>query len=386
MKRILILILALIMAASLLTACNNQGNPNESTKDPQASGSSPETNDQGSEVVPAPEFDFFKNDLSQYVTLGEYKGYSFEVEPIKYMDDEHFLRQLNYEIVYYGRYTEVLDRPVTENDIISITFEGYMNGEKFNGGSGTEKLFTMYNGGGFIEGFSDKLIGVVPGNEVTFDIDFPEDYGAEELAGKTATFKVKVNLIYKPDEITDELIKEISGGEMNTAQEFIDATKEIMMKDTEEAYLYMKLELIWDEIIKNTVKHGIPDEILDPFYDYMLSYYQYYANENFMTLDKYLEYYGLTKESLREDTRENLYMDMMVYSLIKAEGITLTDEEYEADLKEFAENSGVTVEEVMYYYTEEDLRDMFYYTRGYEAVINWSTFTVKEATDATPAE
>ncbi len=385
MKRILTLILALIMAASLLTACNNQ-KPKETIGNPQESGKNPETNNQGSQVVPPPDFDFFANDLTEYVTLGDYKGFSFEIEPIKYMDDEHFYRQLTYEIVYYGKYTEVKDRPVEKNDIVNIDFEGYMNGEKFDGGSGNEQFFTIYDGGGFIEGFADAIIGATPGQEISFDITFPEDYGAEELAGKLTTFKVTVKYIYQPNEITDELIKEMSKGEMNSAQEFIDAAKEIMIKDTDEAYLYMKLEKIWNEIKKNATKNGIPDDILDPFYDYMLSYYQYYANESLMTLDAYLAYYGLTKESLREETKENLYMDMMVYSIIKAEGITLTEEEYKADLKELAENYGMTEDDVLDYYTEDELRDMFYYTRGYEAVLQWSSFTVKEATENTPAE
>ena len=384
MKRIITLALALVMAASMLAACNN--NHQTPTETDPTQNSTPETNDQGSEVVPAPDFDFLGNDLTQYITLGNYKGYTFDVDPIEYMSEEEFLRELNYEIIYYGKYTEVKDRPVEKNDVVNITFKGFMNGEEFEGGSGTQELFTIYNGGGFIEGFADALIGATPGQEVSFDITFPEDYGSEELAGKLTTFKVTVNYIYKAVEITDELINDMSSGEMKTAQEFIDATRELMVKDTEEAYRYMKIEKVWDEIKKNTERLGIPDDILDPFYDYMISYYQYYANSNLMTLDAYLAYYGLTKESLREETKENIYIDMMVYSVIKAENIVLTDEDYKEDLKKFAEQYGVTEDTVMDYYTEDELREMFLYTRGYESVIQWSTFNVKEAGDAAPAE
>ena len=223
------------MIASMLAACNNSP-VKETTGTNQQQSSTPKEDD----TVPPPDFDFMANDLTPYITLGEYKGFSFEVDPIEYMDDEKFMRHLNYEIIYYGQYTKVTDRAVTEDDVISIKFEGYLDGEKFNGGSGTEDLFTMYDGGGFIEGFSDAIIGQMPGVEFSFDIKFPDDYGAEELAGKNATFKVTVNFIYQPAEITDELIQEMSNGEMQTAEEFIEEVRKIMIQDTDYAYLYMK--------------------------------------------------------------------------------------------------------------------------------------------------
>ncbi len=374
MKKLITALLILTLIAGFFASCK-PSDPAQSTPSGSNSESTPAETEPGN--TPIPEFDFMNEDLTKYVTLGTYKGHTFEVDPVKYMTEEEFARQLVYELALYGCYDKITDRAVLESDIVGISYVGYMDGEKFKGGEGKSDVFSVYDGGGFIDGFAAGIIGAMPGVETDVNVTFPEDYHAEELAGKPATFKVTVNYICSVHELTDELIKELSNGEMKTAQEFIDAADKLMRQDAEAIYESNKLTAVWEKINSESVKISLPDGLVDQYYNYTIQYYQQYANQYLMTLDAFLKANGMTRESVRADAESDVFTDLIVYSLIKAESITLTDDDYKAQLAEFVEETGAPEEEILKVYPEEELRDMFLYTKAYESVLEWNTFTDK---------
>ena len=378
MKKIIIALLLAALVISVFAGCK-QNEPAETTpsqnenKNPDSSG---DTGNDDEEVTP-PDYDFMGNDLTKYVTLGQYKGYAVEVEPKKIITDEVFDTEIKREIILFGQYNEIKEGTVTKEDIVKIKFEGYKGEEKFEGGSGTQEYFTLYNGGGFIDGFADGVVGAEVGKEIDVNVTFPEDYHEESLAGQPVVFKVTVEFIYEAKEMTDELVTQLSGGKMKTSEEFRKQARELMEKDAEATYENAKINAVWEKIFEASTKIELPADVVEEYYNYNLYVYQTHATNYWMTLETFLENIGMTLDDVKKEAEDGLFKDMILYSLIKAENITVSEEEYNTMLKEMAEGAGVTEKEVTDYYTKEELEEMFLYTKGFESVLQWSTFTDK---------
>lgn len=372
--KIIALMLALVLSLMALASCAEK-TPAASTPNSNDSGSN--NNGGSSDEVVAPDYDFMGNDLTGIVKLGQYKDYTLEVAPKVIITEEYFAEEINKEIILFGEHTELKEGTVKESDIVKIKFVGYMDGEKFEGGEGTQEYFTIYDGGGFIEGFAEGVIGAEVGKEIDVNVTFPEDYGKEELNGKPAVFKVTVECIYQAKEMTDELVEELSGGKMKTYAEFKESAWKLMEENAETEYRNAKLTAVWDKILDSAETLELPEDVIKQYYDYLVYSYQQYATQYWMTLESFLEYIGMTLDDVQKEAEKTFFADAVLYSIIKAENITLTQEEFDADLKEMMEYYGVTEDDVYDVYTEEELEEMFLYSKGYEAVLEWSTFVDK---------
>ena len=372
--RIITLALVLVTAAAALVSCGGDKTPS----------TTPNTNNNnnggsGTTEVPVPDYDFMGNDLSGFINLAESKGLSFEVEPKVIVTEEYFAEQIKYEIISYGQYNKITEGTVKETDVVKIKYVGYMDGEKFEGGEGTAENFTIYNGGGFIEGFAEGIIGAEVGKEIDVNVTFPEDYHAEDLAGKPAVFKVTVEFIYEAKEMTDELVKELSGGKMTTYDEFKKQAWDIMEKNAEEAYENSKINAVWNHIMENTTPANLPADVVEQYYDYIVYYYQQIATQYYMSFEKFCETYGITLDSIREEAETEFIYETAIYMIIKAENLSISDEEYTEMLKEMADSYGVTTDYVLIYYTKEELVEMFLVDKACTVVVEWNTFTDKAA-------
>ena len=365
---ITIIAAVLVVAILVVAIITTQKKPEPEPEGPKV--------DQNGNVLP-PDYDFMGNDLSKLITLGQYKGFTIEVEPKIELTEEYFNEEMRKEIIMYGQYNEIKEGTVKESDIIKIKYVGYKDGEKFEGGEGTKEYFTVFDGGGFIDGFAKGLIGAEVGKEIDVNVTFPEDYHAEDLAGKPAVFKVTVEFIYEAKEMTDDLVVELSGGEMSTYQEFRDQAWKLMEENIELEYKTAKLTAVWKKILESAKEIELPADILEDYYNYNLDYYQQYATYYYMTLEAFLEYAGVTLEDIRNGAREEFFYECVLFSIIKAENITITDEDFNKQLKEMMDYNGVDEKTIYEYYTKEDLNEMFLCTKGYEAVLEWNTFVDK---------
>ncbi len=318
-------------------------------------------------------FDFLGEDLTKYLTLGAYKDLTVTVDPVKYLTEAEFYQQLDYELIYYGYYTEKKTGSVLKTDIVSLTYEGYVDGVKFAGGTGESEYFTVYDGGGFIDGFADGVVGAEVGKTVDVNVVFPENYHSADLAGKPAVFKVTVQYIYEADELTDDVIKEMSGGTMTSAKEFIEAADKLMREDAENTYKLNCIDALWALIAENVTVIELPQKAIDQYYGYEIDYYSQYALQYGMTLDKFLEANGITKDDIMKQVKADVLNDTIIYSVMKAESTELSDEEYAAELKDFADAYQTTVDEVLKYYEKDELVEMFKYNKTYESVLEWNT-------------
>ena len=192
------------------------------------------------------------------VTLGEYKGLEVEVTRVEVSEDEVDAK-LNQVREQNSRMINVDDRPVEDGDITNIDFDGYVDDEPFEGGKADNHSLTI-GSNSFIDNFEEQLIGKNVGDAVDVHVTFPEEYHVEELQGKPALFKVKINEIKIKElpELDDELAKDVS--EFDTLDEYREDIKKNLLEDKEKENKRLKEDKLVQKIIENS-QVDIPKQI-----------------------------------------------------------------------------------------------------------------------------
>ena len=327
----LALALALSMAAC---AKKDAGNGAESSTDTTPPSSS----------LNIPEFDYMNEDLTQYVTLGKYKGFEISIPAKQVVTEEDIDEQIKYDFIGSKMTIKITSRAVTENDTVSISYKGFMDGVQFEGGTGDKDYFTIYDGGGFIDGFASGLVGAMPGTEVDLNIKFPDNYSSADLAGKPVLFKVTVHHIYEAMPLTDSTATELTGDDTMTVSSLREMYRTKMQERIDTYYENYKISIAWQRVLNLATEIALPEYLVNGYYEAELQYYQTYADMYGVTLDTILSSQSLTKDSLLKSVRDSIFSEMVIYSIIKAENITITEEEYQERLKEYMETSDSTEE------------------------------------------
>ena len=281
------------------------------------------------------------------VTLGKYKG--IQVKKVEYnVSDEDVEHELMHRAEKNARLVSVEDRPVESGDITVIDFEGFVDGVAFDGGKAENHELTI-GSNTFIPGFEDQIIGMKPEEEKEIKVKFPEEYFSANLAGKDATFKVKLHEIKKKEmpEINDELAKDIS--EFDTIEELKNSIKE---KQEEQNKTRAKYETE-DEVIKAVCKEAkveIPSGMIETETDHMVQDINTRLSYQGMNIDQYLKMMNKTMDEFRTEYKEQaetaVKSRLVLEAVGKEAGIEVKEEEISAKIKEMAENYGRKEEEV----------------------------------------
>jgi trigger factor len=281
------------------------------------------------------------------VTLGKYKG--IQVKKVEYnVSDEDVEHELMHMAEKNARLVSVEDRPVESGDITVIDFEGFVDGVAFDGGKAENHELTI-GSNTFIPGFEDQIIGMKPEEEKEIKVKFPEEYFSANLAGKDATFKVKLHEIKKKEmpEINDELAKDIS--EFDTIEELKNSIKE---KQEEQNKTRAKYETE-DEVIKavcEEAKVEIPSGMIETETDHMVQDINTRLSYQGMNIDQYLKMMNKTMDEFRAEYKEQAEIAvksrLVLEAVGKEAGIEVKEEEISAKIKEMAENYGRKEEEV----------------------------------------
>ncbi|MGN1271187.1 MAG: trigger factor [Clostridia bacterium] len=281
------------------------------------------------------------------VTLGKYKG--IQIKKVEYnVSDEDVEHELMHMAEKNARLVSVEDRPVEKGDITVIDFEGFVDGVAFDGGKAENHELTI-GSNTFIPGFEDQIIGMKPEEEKEIKVKFPEEYFSANLAGKDATFKVKLHEIKKKEmpEINDELAKDIS--EFDTIEELKNSIKE---KQEEQNKSKAKYETE-DEVIKAVcaeAKVEIPSGMIETETDHMVQDINTRLSYQGMNIDQYLKMMNKTMEEFRAEYKEQAEVAvksrLVLEAVGKDAGIEVKEEEISAKIKEMAENYGRKEEEV----------------------------------------
>lgn len=296
------------------------------------------------------------------VKLGKYKG--IEIKKVEYnVSDEDIEHELSHVAEHNARLVSVEDKPVEKGNITIIDFEGFTDGKAFEGGK-AENYELEIGSGRFIPGFEDQIIGMKIDEEKDINVKFPEDYPSKDLAGKDATFKIKLHEIKKKElpEINDEFAKDAS--EFDTLEEWKESIKEKQEKENSSKAKFEMEEEAIAEVCKNATV-DIPSGMIETQIDNMEQDIASRLSYQGMNLDQYLQMIGKTKKEFRDEYKEEaekqVKTNLVLEAIMKDAKIEVTKEEIDAKVKEMAEMYGQKEEEVknnaqLLRYVEETLK------------------------------
>jgi trigger factor len=247
-----------------------------------------------------------------------------------------------------GQLEVVEDGTVEKGDRVIIDFEGFIDGEAFEGGK-AENYTLEIGSGTFIPGFEDQLVGMKLGEEKDVEVTFPEDYHAKELAGKPAVFKVKLHEIKRLNlpELDDEFAQDVS--EFDTLAELkADIEKNLNEKAEKEKENYIRNELV--ELAAKNAEVDIPEVMIDHEVENMLHQFEQRLMYQGLNLDLYAQFTGqdkdAIKEQFKEDAEKRVRANLVLEAIAKAENIEVTEEEIEQEIKDMAKEMGREVDDV----------------------------------------
>ena len=273
--------------------------------------------------------------------LGKYKG--IEIKKVEYnVSEEDIEHELGHMQEHNSRLITIEDRPVEKGDIATIDFEGFVDGKAFEGGK-AEGHDLEIGSNTFIPGFEDQVIGMKIDEEKDINVKFPDEYFSKDLAGKDATFKVKVHEIKKKElpKLDDEFAKDVS--EFDTLKELKEDIKNKQQKQNEEKAKYETQDAVIKALCEN-VKVDIPSGMVEMEIDNMIKDIEQRLSYQGLKLEQYLQMMGKTNEDMRKEYEpqaiEGIKSRLALEAVIKAEKIEATDKEIDEKMKEMAKNYG----------------------------------------------
>ena len=271
------------------------------------------------------------------VELGEYTGLTVNKD-VKTVDEADVDAEIKRMQDRNGR---LLTREgAAENgDTVDIDFEGFVDGKAFEGGK-AEHYSLVLGSGSFIPGFEDQVVGHSAGEEFGVNVKFPEEYGAAELAGKDATFKIKLHEVkYKElPALDDDFAKDVS--EYDTLDELKDSIRNNIKTNLDKQAEQKVENDLMDQVIAN-MKADIPDAMVDSRIDELVQDFEYRISQQGLKLADYLKYMGMNIEQFRAQFKEQadkqVKMRLAMEAIVAKEGITASDEEFEEEVKRIAD-------------------------------------------------
>ena len=293
------------------------------------------------------------------VTLGEYKG--LEVDKVSTrVTQKEVDAKIQEEAEKNARTITVEDRPVQDKDEIILDFEGFVDGEAFEGGKGENYPLTI-GSGSFIPGFEEQLIGAEPEREIEVKVTFPEDYHAEDLKGKDAVFKCTIHEIKAKEipEIDDEFAAEVS--EFDTLDEY-KADVKAKIKEQKAADGKRKKE---DQAVEKAIANAtmeIPDAMVDTQARQMMDEFAQRIQAQGLTMDQYFQFTGMDREKMMEEMKpqalKRIETRLVLEAVAKAENIEISDEKLDEELAKMAEAYKMEVEKLKEFMGDAEKKQM----------------------------
>ncbi|WP_353107064.1 trigger factor [Acetoanaerobium noterae] len=281
------------------------------------------------------------------ITLGEYKNLTVE-KPDSEVSDEEVEKEIEAMREQNARFVTVEDREVKEKDMLLIDFNGKVDGVEFEGGQ-AENYSIIVGSNTFIPGFEEQLVGMKLNEEKDLSVKFPEEYHAENLAGKDAVFTVKVNEIKEKElpELDDEFAKDVS--EFDTLED-LKADAKAKLQKTKDEYADRELE---NKLVKMAAENAtveIPEAMIDSQVENMVYDFEYQLKYQGLDLENYLKFTNMSieglKEQMRPDAKSRVLNSLVIEAISKSEKIESTEEDLEQELAKMAESYKMEVDKL----------------------------------------
>ena len=293
------------------------------------------------------------------VELGEYKGVEVTKSDAEVTDAdvEEELKKVQDQ---NSRTVSVEDRAVKDGDMTVIDFEGFIDGEAFEGGKGENYPLTI-GSHSFIDTFEEQMIGMNIGEEKELNVTFPEDYHAENLKGKPATFKVTVKEIKEKQlpELDDDFAQDVS--DFDTLAEYKDdLKKKIAERKESEAKAKKESEAI--EKVVEAAKMDIPQAMIDTQVNRMLEDFAMRLQQQGLSVEQYFQYTGMTADKIMEEMKpeavKRIKNSLVLEAVAKAENIEVSEEEFEAELQKMADMYKMEIEKIKEFMQDAEAKQM----------------------------
>lgn len=293
------------------------------------------------------------------VTLGEYKGITVTKIDTA-VTEEELNEEIERERKSNARTITVEDRAIAEGDTAVIDFEGFTDGVAFEGGKG-ENHSLVIGSHSFIEGFEEQLIGKNTGDEFDVNVTFPEEYHAQELAGKPAVFKVKVNEVKTEElpELDDEFAQDVS--EFDTLAEYKESVeKKLVERKEAEGKRTQENEAI--DIIVEASQMEIPDVMVDNQTQSMMEDFANRISQSGLSMEQYMQFSGTTMEQMLEQMKpealKRIQSTLVLEEIAKKEGIEASEEDVDAELEKMAGMYGMQADQLKEYMGDSEKESM----------------------------
>lgn len=304
----------------------------------------------GEEIVSQPEIDVVQIEkgkafiftaevaLRPEVTLGQYKGVEVEATVVE-VSEEEVDKAVDKERENNARVIDIDDRAVENGDMIKLDFEGFVDGEAFEGGKGTDYPLTI-GSGSFIPGFEEQLVGAKIGEDVEVNVTFPENYQAEALQGKPAVFKCKVHEI-KVKELPaadDEFAQDVS--EFDTLAEYKDDIRAKLLEQKTADAKRAKEDKVVSKVVENATME-IPEAMINEQVRRMVDDFARRMESQGISMEQYMQFTGLTVEQMLDQMKpeavKRIQNSLVLDAIVKAENIEIGEEAVEAEMAKMAE-------------------------------------------------
>ena len=325
----------------------------------------------GLEIVSRPEIDIIQIEkgkdliytatvaVKPEVTLGDYKGIEIERADAA-VSDEDVEAELKKVQDQNARLVSVEDRPVADGDQTVIDFEGFIDGQAFDGGKGTDYPLTI-GSHSFIDTFEEQLVGKSIGQECEVNVTFPAEYHAKELAGKPALFKVMVKEIKVKElpELNDEFASEVS--EFETLDEYKADVRAKLAEKKDRAAATENENRVVDKVVANASME-LPDAMVENEVMNMLQDTARRMQSQGMSFDQYMKFTGMTPDTLKEQMRpqavRRIQTRLVLEAVAAAENIQVSDERINEELQKMADSYKMEVEKLREYMGEFEKEQM----------------------------
>lgn len=263
------------------------------------------------------------DDVSKYVTIGQYKGLSLD-NTVEAVTDDAVEGRVEQEL--QNKAEEVTEGSVQEGDIVTINYVGTKDGVAFDGGTANNYELTI-GSGTFIDGFEDGIIGMKKGETKDLDLTFPEEYSAEDLAGQEVTFKVTLQSFKRAPELTDEWAAKNT--DCKTAEDYKKEIRKTLESEAKTSAQNTLRETAWNTVLSASEVKEYPQDDLDTAKTEFRTLYENYAKQADMTLEDFVKAQGISMDDFEEQSGQyaeyKVKQNLIVQGIMDAEKMTLED-------------------------------------------------------------
>lgn len=337
MKKKTYLVILALCAAMAMTACGTSAGQKEETKSTAESQDTADEKD--SKAADSAESDSDKestgtvsgdtrlvsvDDVSKYVTIGQYKGLSLD-KSVEAVTDDMVDGRIKEEL--QNKAEEVTEGSVQNGDVVTINYVGTKDGVAFDGGTANNYELTI-GSGTFIDGFEDGIIGMKKGQTKDLDLTFPEEYSFEELAGQEVVFKVTLQSFKRAPELTDDWAAKNT--DCKTAEEYRKEIRTTLEDEAKTSAQNTLRETAWNTVLSASEVKEYPQDDMDTAKTEFKTLYENYAKQGDMTLEDFVKAQGISMDDFEEQSSQyaeyKVKQNLIVQGIMDAENMTLEDE------------------------------------------------------------